>query len=85
MGESGTLLDTYWPHIIGEMGVVGFLLLMNIVLQAFRNRPKVTAIIPAMLLLSVFLDGFTLILPETPLFIFISFFMSGIILRNAKY
>jgi hypothetical protein len=31
------------------------------------------------------LDGFTLILPETPLFIFISFFMSGLILRNAKY
>jgi hypothetical protein len=85
MGESGTLLDTYWPHIIGELGVVGFLLLMNVILQAFRNRPKATIVIPAMLLLSVFLDGFTLILPETPLFIFISFFMSGLILRNAKY
>ena len=26
-GEAGTLLDTFWPHIFGELGVLGALLL----------------------------------------------------------
>jgi hypothetical protein len=77
-GEAGTLLDTFWPHIFGELGVIGTVLYVAIIgrIVSFSSSNY----LPSLAIASVYFDGLFLILPETPLFIFYSFFLASLAL-----
>jgi hypothetical protein len=77
-GEAGTLLDTFWPHIIGELGIIGSLLYLSIIgrVLSFRSSDY----LPSLAIISVYFDGLFLIIPESPLFIFYSFFLASLAL-----
>jgi len=77
-GEAGTLLDTFWPHIIGELGVIGSLLYLSILGRALSFRSS--DYLPSLAIISVYFDGLFLIIPESPLFIFYSFFLASLAL-----
>ena len=78
---SHTLLDTFWPHIIGELGFLGsflyFILFMYPIFYARKiNVCKSKLFVVICLTLIIFWEGFTLYHPETPFFIFVmSIFM----------
>jgi hypothetical protein len=85
-----TLLDTFWPHIVAELGYIGALLYLSLYLfpcyQALKfcrhfrfNRPY--AFYVCCSLLVICMDGIALYTPEVPLFIFLGPGIVGIILR----
>jgi hypothetical protein len=85
-----TLLDTFWPHVIGEAGFIGFimylLLLMIPIYRAYNlgtrfelNRPYAFFIIATLAV--IYLDGIALYSPEIPIFVMLGAGLSGIILR----
>lgn len=76
-GKPHTLFDTFWPHIIGELGYVGLLIflilwfypinLMNkIKKQRNSNNYKFIYFYIISTYVLITLDGFTLFLPEQP-------------------
>ena len=79
-GEAGTLLDTFWPHIFGELGVLGALLYILIILNnlSFKGRNWILAFI----IIAIYFDGLFLIIPESPLFILLSIFLPSLIMKN---
>lgn len=76
-----TLLDTFWPHIIGELGYIGFALYLLLFLYPLRRsinfirgsendflKLNVFYIVSLTVLLGF--EGITLFTPEVPSFIF---------------
>lgn len=85
-----TLLDTFWPHIIAELGYIGSFLYISLYLypcyQALKfcracrsNRPYAFYICCSLLIICM--DGVALYTPEVPLFIFLGPGLAGLILR----
>lgn len=85
-----TLLDTFWPHIIAELGYIGSFLYLSLYLfpcyQALKfcrdcrfNRPYAFYICCSLLVICM--DGIALYTPEVPLFIFLGPGLVGLILR----
>lgn len=84
-----THLDTYWPHIIGELGFIGFILFLFLwffPMLKIRNRkeivPEKIFIIGSILQMTIVGTG--LIQPEVPLFIFYNFFVVGLIYSSIR-
>jgi len=75
-GEAGTLLDTFWPHILGELGVLGSLLYLSILGRALSFTRS--NYLPSLAVMSVYFDGLFLMIPESPLFIFYSLFLASL-------
>ena len=82
-GEAGTLLDTYWPHIIAEFGVFGLLLMTAFIasLITFERR----FFYPIMCIFVVYFDGLFIIYPESPQFIFFGLVLPLIIMQSLRY
>jgi hypothetical protein len=92
-----THLDTWWPHIFGELGVIGTLLFLVIwffpIFYSIRflkkyNKSKdetyFLSFFVIMTILSISLEGIALIQPEVPLFIFFHSGISGLICSILK-
>jgi hypothetical protein len=83
-----TLLDTFWPHILGELGFIGAFLYVYLYIYPilYLNKLKTCSnknYKPAFffiytIILCSFWEGFTLYTPEIPIFIFINFGISGL-------
>lgn len=78
-----TLLDTFWPHIIAELGFIGSILYLYLYLypiiainkfknQNLKNYKPIFFLITSLILCSIW-EGFTLYTPEIPIFIFVNF------------
>ena len=79
-GEGHDLFDTYWPHIIGELGVLGTLLFIilwfypiykarNYFNNRFSNEIKALAFYVISIGIVMFIEGFALYTPEISAFI----------------
>jgi len=89
-----TILDTYWPHILGELGVFGFLLIFWFWSGkiAFFIRRKDTlntmscgvGFYICATYSAVMGEGLALIQPELPFFIFFHAGISGLLLRRVS-
>ena len=85
-----TFLDTYYPHIFGEGGIIQLILIIILVLHILRTlRKKCYHINDSILYttflwitFSVFLDGITVISPEMPVFIFLYSTLPGLIIAS---
>ena len=77
-GEAGTLLDTFWPHIFGELGILGTMLYITIIGRILSFNAS--TYLPSLAIISVYFDGLFLIVPESPLFIFYCFFLASLAL-----
>lgn len=84
-----TLFDTFWPHIIAELGYLGsFLYIWLWSIPIFISIKKLKSINDIYLrsllfyiisvLIMVFFEGFTLFTPEVPSFIFFHACLTGI-------
>lgn len=92
-----TLLDTFWPHILAEMGYLGcffYLLIwfypifhLNKIKKniADRNLYFIVKYIVYSTGLVFFWEGFTLYTPEIPLFIFIHSGFTGMLIGTLSY
>lgn len=78
-----TLLDTFWPHIIAELGYIGVILYLYLYLYPciillrlkkykIVNFEIVFFFVSCLILTSIW-EGFTLYTPEIPIFIFVNF------------
>lgn len=92
--ESHTILDTFWPHIIGELGYIGFFIFLILYLYPIYKIRKISKnknkqylpykfLISSAILTSV-LQGFFLYIPEIPSFIFINSGLLGLIFYFIK-
>ena len=83
-----TLLDTFWPHIVAELGIIGtflytYLYIFPILyLRKYRNNftkgyKNLYFLIFCLIMCSIW-EGFTLYTPEIPVFIFINFGITSI-------
>jgi hypothetical protein len=92
---SHTLLDTYWPHIFGELGFLGTILFLIIWLfpfkKAFRNFKvsddpfvKGVSFYVLMVLICITWEGFTLYTPEIPSFVLLHSGLSGLCYYHLK-
>lgn len=97
-GTGTTYLDTYWPHILAELGILGlipFLLLWfypfyagtRIYIKNNTNNEYLNSC--AFILITICLvltwEGLFLILPEVPVFIFLHAIYTGAIFSSAKF
>lgn len=95
MGQH-TLLDTFWPHIIAELGFLGSLFYLYLVLSPikeairyhFRAGGKIELKLLALFVFAVNIlilwEGLFLYTPEIPAFIFVSALLSGIFIGIIK-
>jgi len=96
-GTGTTFLDTYWPHIFGELGFIGaipfiFLWLyplragISILRKEHKNNYGISI---GYLLVTICLimswEGFTLIQPEVPMFIFLEAVFLGLLYGSYKH
>jgi len=89
-----TMLDTYWPHILGELGIFGLLIIfwfwMGKILYLFRRKNLLGYIGAgyAFYICSVYAslmgEGLALIQPELPFFVFFHAGLTGIFLRKLQ-
>ncbi|MFL2692091.1 MAG: hypothetical protein ACJ0G1_00020 [Gammaproteobacteria bacterium] len=89
-----TMLDTYWPHILGELGIFGLLIIFwfwtGKVLYFFRRKDclgYVTggfAFYICAVYVSLMGEGLALIQPELPFFVFFHAGLTGIFLRKIQ-
>ena len=88
LNSKHTLLDTFWPHIFAELGVLGsilFILLFtypiffSLLSGKLKSNPLSFVIIS--LVTINLLDGLALFTPEIPIFIFMIFGISGLACR----
>ena len=90
-----TLLDTYWPHIFGELGLFGTLLFLylwffpfKLALTKFKGTddPFIRGISFYILLLVLTMtwEGFSLYTPETPGFVLLHAGLSGLCYYHLK-
>jgi hypothetical protein len=96
--ENGThtILDTYWPHIIGEAGFVGFFIVISIFLIPIKQsitvlsrhdlqaEIKFAAFVALCIPLSLIIEGFALYTPESPSFLIFLGGVSGYCYRIIK-
>jgi hypothetical protein len=94
--RDGTLthLDTYWPHIIAETGLIAVFLIICFfykicsVCMKERNNPSVYIkciyFYVCVCVISFFIEGLGLIQPEIPFYIFFISGLTGILLNNEK-
>lgn len=84
-----TLLDTFWPHIIGELGLIGFVLFLfiwlfpiklSIYMIRFSNDKflKGIAFYISLVIITITWEGFTLYTPEIPSFVMLHSGLSGL-------
>ena len=84
-----TLLDTYWPHILGELGVVGLILFFyiwsyparqSIKFMKYSSSPFLTGLSFYIVLMGIIMtwEGFTLYTPEVPAFVLLHFGIGGL-------
>lgn len=84
-----TLLDTYWPHIWGELGIIGTLLFlylwlypvrMSLSLMRSTKNPfiKGLSFYIALIVITMTWEGFSLYTPEIPSFIILHSGLSGL-------
>ncbi len=90
-----TLLDTYWPHIFGELGFIGTILFLFIwffpLKKAFVNM-KITndpfikgmTFYIIMIIVSTTWEGFTLYTPEIPSFVLLHSALMGLCYYHLK-
>lgn len=90
-----TLFDTFWPHIIAELGYIGAILYIWLYSIPTVNSIKKLRLTSQIYLRSllfyiisvsiiVFLEGFTLFTPEVPSFIFFHACLTGICYSYVK-
>jgi hypothetical protein len=82
-GDTHMLFDTYWPHIIGELGLLGSIIYFLFWFYPLRNCFKIIrsnlvsdflkslSFFIITIIAVVTLEGFTLYTPEIPSFIFL--------------
>lgn len=90
--QGSTLLDTFWPHILGEMGFIGLIIFLSLFFYPsyttakllFSNKDSslvslcfITFLIPII----VGIDGLALYTPEIPMFILFHSGLVGFCLR----
>lgn len=86
---SHTLFDTFWPHILAELGYIGSILYIIVwILPVYKSikliklandnfiRSLLFYIISVLIM--IFFEGFTLFTPEVPSFIFFHACLTGI-------
>lgn len=95
-GATHMLFDTYWPHILGEMGFLGFILFSLIwlfpiskSLKALKNINdnifiKSAAFFIFSITILVTIEGFTLYTPEIPAFVFLESGIGGYLFYHLK-
>jgi hypothetical protein len=92
---SHTLLDTYWPHIFGELGFLGTILFLLIWFFPFKNAFRNFKVIDdpfvkgvsfyvVMVLICITWEGFTLYTPEIPSFVLLHSGLSGLCYYHLK-
>ena len=89
-----TLLDTFWPHIIAELGLLGTLFYLYLyfypIVSLIRLRKynfikiKYIYFFVFCLILTSFWEGFTLYTPEIPIFVFVNFGLTGLAVASLK-
>ena len=90
-----TLLDTYWPHIFGELGLFGTILFLYLWFFPFKlamsqykgtDDPFIRGISFYILLLIITMtwEGFTLYTPEIPAFVLLHSGLSGLCYYHLK-
>ena len=90
-----TLLDTFWPHVLAEMGALGTIFFITLfvypAIYFYRNGKKIgdnSRNTTIFYLLATYLlminDGLTLFNPEIPVFIFIHASLSWIVINNVN-
>lgn len=90
-----TILDTFWPHIIGELGFIGTFLYLSIwffplkkYLFIFKNTKsnflKGISFFSILILIVITWEGFTLYTPEVPVFVFIHSGITGFCFFHLK-
>lgn len=90
-----TLLDTFWPHIIGELGVFGFILFFFFWIYpsciAFKSYlissekiTKALAFFSFLVVITITWEGITLYTPETPIFIMLNSGLVGMCYKHFK-
>ena len=86
-----TLLDTFWPHILGEFGLIGFFIYLIIyfypvlLLSSKDNNDTMTKNLKFAVYSLVFvraLEGFVAINPELPLFFFFNAVIVPLLISN---
>lgn len=93
LNEGHTMFDTFWPHIIAELGFIGTILFLLVWTYPVRscykwykknsnedNKSALFLILSTTLFITN--DGFTLFTPEIPLFVFYAFGINGILMSN---
>ena len=88
-GKPNTLFDTFWPHIIGESGYFGTILFLILwfyplyyISKHLKKNNINTKFVKYYILSSTIImtiDGFTLFVPEIPLFIMLHILFSSIL------
>lgn len=82
-----TFLDTYWPHMISELGLIGLLIYAYIVYGIFKNISSISyeyKFLVSCFYIFLFLEGLVLFTPEMPLFVFIIFSIIGYLNINRQ-
>lgn len=89
-----TLLDTFWPHIVAELGLIGTLFYLYLYLhpfvillrisKRFYRRFECTFFFVTCLIFTSIWEGFTLYTPEIPIFIFVNFGFSSLALSSLE-
>jgi hypothetical protein len=90
-----TLLDTYWPHIFGELGLFGSILFLYLWFFPFKlaltqykktDDPFIKGVSFYILLLVITMtwEGFTLYTPEIPAFVLLHSGLSGLCYFHLK-
>lgn len=77
---NSTFLDTFWPHIIAELGFIGSLIYFTIIYKIYRTVSSINinlSLFTVMLFLFLFIDGLALYTPEMPIFVLIIFSLFG--------
>ena len=88
-GKPNTLFDTFWPHIIGESGYFGTILFLILwfyplyyITKHLKKNHNNTIFVKYYILCSTIIltiDGFTLFVPELPLFTMLHILFSSIL------
>lgn len=84
-----TFLDTYYPHIFAEAGIIQLLLIFVLLMHIYRRLYKTCFKIKDLNLfysclsigVMIFIDGITINSPEMPVFIFFYSIMPALIIR----
>jgi hypothetical protein len=95
-GDTHMLFDTYWPHIIGELGFGGSIIYFLIWFYPYRLCRKIfrLVLVPDFIKALTFfiltitiivtLEGFTLYTPEIPSFVFLFAGLVGLFYNHIK-